>query len=319
MLSKRENYLIAAYGGKGEYVPSFFEDSIGFFPPFWAADPLSGVDMFNTRWVSNDAGMMPDERYPAMASIADWRKTAKLPDVASLPWEEWLAGYEAAAAGSEKARIAMLNTSGLFLIPVNMLGWVEALSAIYEEPEELSAFVHALTDFLVSLVPYLAKAQPDIISTGDDVASSTGPFFSKEVWDSLYGPCFRRIIDAIHSVGALAEFHCCGSCDWLIDEFLEIGVDICQLPQINEQLLASKKKYGRHLVMTGGWDRHGEGALPGAPEEAVRASVREAIDTYGAEGALIFWDGGITGTSQDSQNKMAWVASELALYGGRPE
>jgi len=131
----------------------------------------------------------------------------------------------------------------------------------------------------------------------------------------MYKPYFIKIIDAIHEGGAMAEFHNCGNNQWLIDEYMEIGVDICQLPEPNEDLLRAKEKYGSRLVLTGGWDRHGEGAMPGAPEDVVRKSVRDAIDIYGKDGGLIFWDGGICGTSDDSKQKMAWVLDELAKYG----
>ena len=80
--------------------------------------------------------------------------------------------------------------------------------------------------------------------------------------------------------------------------------------------MADKRELGNRLVITGGWDRHGPGCAPFAPEEVVRESVRTAIDIYGRDGALIFWDGGICGTSEDSQNKIRWVCDEVEKYGG---
>ena len=103
--------------------------------------------------------------------------------------------------------------------------------------------------------------------------------------------------------------------DVRIQEFLDIGADIIQLPQVNESLIADKKRLGNKLVLTGGWDRHGPGCMPDAPEEVVRESVRTAIDTFGKDGGLLFWDGGICGKSEDAFNKRKWVMDELHRYG----
>lgn len=316
MLTKKENYLLAAKGEKPQWIPSFVEESNVFMPDFWnETDPNTGTYFCNIKWVQNDVGKMPDEKWRAMEDIHRWNEIIKFPDCSKLNWEEMSSRFKS-ASDPEKVDIAMLNTSGIFLIPINMMGWVDGLCAIYEEPEELEALVSALTDFFIELVGYFGKyIHPDIIFTGDDVASATGPFISLKIWETMYKPYFRKIIDAIHDIGALAEFHCCGNCQFLISEFLDIGVDICQLPEPNESLMADKEKYGKRLVITGGWDRHGPGCMPGASEKTVRESVRKAIDTYGKDGALIFWDGGICGTSEDSKNKMKWVLDELKVYG----
>jgi hypothetical protein len=316
VMTQRENYLIAARGGKPEWVPCFPEDCNIFMPDFWnETDPITGADLFNVKWIENEYGRMPDEKYHAMDAISQWRATAKFPDPATMDWEgmhkRYLENYD-----PDKVNIVMLNTNGIFLIPVNMLGWVEALVAIYEDREELEAFVSAITDFLVSLVPYICRYfKPDIIFSGDDLAATNGPFISRETWSSLYKPYFKQIYNTIHSYGVLGEFHCCGNCQYLIEEFLDVGVDICQLPMPNESLLKDKKHFGNRLVITGGWDRHGSGAMPGASEQVVRQSVHHALDTWGKDGALIFWDGGIAGRSEDSNNKMQWLYDEFHAYG----
>ncbi|KPU45212.1 hypothetical protein OXPF_11030 [Oxobacter pfennigii] len=85
----------------------------------------------------------------------------------------------------------------------------------------------------------------------------------------------KRICDEIKNAGKIAEFHCCGNCStWLIDEFIDIGVDIVQLPMPNDKLLEAKKKYGNRLVITGGFDRRGPASYPNAPEAIVREWVR---------------------------------------------
>ena len=156
---------------------------------------------------------------------------------------------------------------------------------------------------------------PDIVFAGDDFASGGGPFLSRNTFRELYAPYLRKISDAIHAIGALAEFHCCGNCQYMVYEFIDCGYDICQLPVPNRELLQAKEKLGSRLVLTGGWDRHGPGNETLASEEVVRQSVRTAVDTYGKDGALIFWDGGICVKSEDAENKRRWVYDEANKYG----
>jgi len=314
-MNKRENYLIAARGGKPEWVPCFPEDCNVFLPDFWnEADPVTGTDFCNVKWVENEFGRMPDERWRAMEDITQWRKIIKFPKLEELDWEGMKARYME-GCDPDKVNIAMLNLHGIFLIPINMMGWVDGLLAIYDNREELEALTSALTDFLIELLWHICKHfQPDIIFAGDDVAGGNGPFISKEIWASLYKPYFQKINDAIHSHGALAEFHCCGNCGFFIEEFLDVGSDICQLPMPNESLLRDKQRFGNRLVLTGGWDRKSEANMTGASEEVVRESVHTAIDTYGKDGALIFWDGGIIGRSEDAKTRMAWLYDEFRKY-----
>ncbi len=216
----------------------------------------------------------------------------------------------------EKAVICMANSNGPFLVPINMMGWVEGMVAMLEEPEEYKALVDAVTDFICEYIGYLGTYfHPDIIYSGDDVASGTGPFISEEIYDEIFADNFKRIADAIHEQGALAEFHCCGDCQWVIDKEVEAGFDICQLPMPNDDLIARLAKYKGRLAMTGGWDRKGPGFEAGASEEVVRESVRTAIDTYGSEGGLIFWDGGIIMDTDENKQKMAWLMDEVRKYG----
>ena len=316
MLSVRDNFLTAAHGGRPDWVPCYKEEANFLRMDFWTqVDPIRGTDFCNVKWTENEYGRMPREDWRAMRSIYQWRETVKFPDLSAIDWERVVAKVRAEGS-PDRANIAMVNTCGIFLIPVNMLGWMDALCSMIEDQEEVEAFVSAITDFLCELVEYEGKYfKPDIMTSGDDVASSGGPFLSRDNWNKLYRPYFKKICDAIKAQGALAEFHCCGNCQYLVQDFLDMGYDIVQLPQINESLLADKQRLGNKLVITGGWDRHGPGSLPEAPEEVVRESVRTAINTFGKDGALLFWDGGICGTSQDSENKRRWVADELRRYG----
>lgn len=311
-MNRRENYLIAAHGGRPDWVPCYPADCNSYFPEFWTRiDPETETDFCNVRWVENEYGRMPDERWRAMTDISQWRDIVKFPDLSAIDWEAEREKYFA-VRDPEKVDVCRLNTHGIFLIPINMMGWVDGLISIYTDREELQSFVNAITDFLVELADYECRYfHPDIVFTGDDVAAANGPLISREVWSEIYKPNFKRIIDKIHSYKALAEFHCCGNCGFFIEEFLDVGADICQLPVPNEELKRDKERFGNRLVINGGWDRKSRAAMVGASQEEVRESVHTALDEWARDGALIFWDGGIAGQGEDAVQKREWLYDEF--------
>ena len=316
MLTPRENYFRAVRYEHPEWVPVFGEDMNVFSAFIWSPDPETHVDWLGTTWVNDGTGSMPDFTKPAMTSVTQWRERVKWPDLSQIDWEAKAAEFFEKRYDPDKVTIAMANTHGPFLIPINMMGWENGLCDLMDETEEFLAFSTRLTDLMIEYIGYVGKyIHPDVIFSGDDFAAKDGPFISKDVWEAVFKENLTRICDAIHEQGALAEFHCCGNCQYLIAEEIACGYDICQLPVPNEELKADKARFGKRMVITGGWDRHGAAGLPGASEEVVRASVREAIDTFGKEGGLIFWDGGIIMNNDDSRQKMQWVIDELHTYG----
>ena len=316
MLSPRENYLIAANGGKPEYVPNYMGDAVGWLPSYWMYRDDEGHDIFGIKWLRNDAGEMPDHNpgHELIHDVHDWREAFTFPDLAGWDWDKEAREAEERYE-DDKVRIAG-TASGIFTTPVNMMGWVPTLAALYEEPEEMHAFVDAWTDFICESIRYIGEyIKPDIIGQGDDIANTKGMFFGPDIWEEFYQPSFKRIYDTIHEQGCLAEFHCCGNCEDLLDDILDLGVDICQLFPQTPKLVEAKNSNNGAWALTGGFDRQGPGNVTGAPEEVVRQAVRDGIDQVGLNGGLIFWDGGVVGTTEDAMNKLRWIEDELNIYG----
>jgi uroporphyrinogen-III decarboxylase len=315
MLTAKENYLKCIRGEKPERVPLFPDDVNFYVPSIWDADPETNRDFFGVLWIDEPSGKMPDVIHPIMSDVTKWREMVTFPDLSKIDWEAETARFRE-HYDPDKIDLAMIHTSGPFLLPINMLGWEEGLVSLYTEPDELSAFIAAIVDFLIELASYIKKyINPQVMFSGDDMAAANGPMISQEIWANIYKPQFERIVDAVHGLGSYVEFHNCGNNGYLIEEFLGIGVDICQLPMPNDGLLADRQRFGNRLVITGGWDRISEAAKAGASEEMVRTSAREAVDRYGKDGALIFWDGGVIGNDEEAVNKKKWLYDEVRNYG----
>ena len=90
-------------------------------------------------------------------------------------------------------------------------------------------FVHDLCGFCVDLAVRFARAQADagadLIGIGDAAASLVGP----AIYEEFVFPAERRLIEAIHAMGARVRLHICGRTRRLLPLLADLGVDILDL------------------------------------------------------------------------------------------
>jgi uroporphyrinogen-III decarboxylase len=316
-MTERENYLLAVQGREHPWVPELRAATIGFLPEWMmAVDPKTNRTLLGVEYTGNENGRISSHARPFLSHISEWRDKVKFPDPDSFDWKGDAAKFEA-AADPGKARVAMVGIDGIFLLLVNLTNWVEGLCAIAEEPEEVGEFYEAASDFYVKCAKLMVEhIKPDIIGIGDDVANEKGPFVSRACFRSLYRPYYRKVIQVAEDAGIPVDFHCCGRDDFLLDEFVDMGVKIVQIPRPGDDLKAWKKRVGTSAVLEGGWDWQSRGGLPNASEAEVRASARETLDTWARnDPAYIFWEGDAIGEGEDMKNKVVWIRDEVAKYG----
>lgn len=316
MLSEKENFLKTIRGDTPEWIP-MYRDAAQWVLPSFLVDHLEKdikVDIFGVEWVVDDKGPMPNPHKITMKEVSRWREYVNLPDLDSLDWEAQVK-KDTAMCVPGKANVCNISIYGIFLVLMNMMGFEGGLCALYEEPDEVKEFYEELTQFFEKIERNLIKYyNPDVIMFGDDLASFKGPFISMDMFKEMFKPYYKRLIDISAGAGIPVEFHCCGKCEKIIEELTDLGITIWEPAEPVNDLHALRKKYGRNLVFNGGWFRQGPGGLPGASEEVVRKSVRDAMDAYAYDGAYIFWDGDVVGTSDDMKQKIAWVRNEGAKY-----
>jgi len=91
------------------------------------------------------------------------------------------------------------------------------------------AFNHALFDFALERGIHFARLQieagADIIGIGDAAASLIGQHYYKEfVW-----PREKRLVEAIHALGARVRLHICGSTRKILSDTGELGCDLIDI------------------------------------------------------------------------------------------
>jgi uroporphyrinogen decarboxylase len=130
----------------------------------------------------------------------------------------------------------------------------------------------------------------DIVQVGDDLGSTNGLLFSREMYLKYYKKREKALIDSIKKVSdAFIYFHNCGSIREVIPDMIDIGVDILNPVQIQANNMDSsdlKRDFGKDLTFWGG------GCDPrvlttGTPDD-VEKEVRRRIEDFSEDGGFVF-------------------------------
>ncbi|MEJ5197395.1 MAG: uroporphyrinogen decarboxylase family protein [Anaerolineae bacterium] len=78
-----------------------------------------------------------------------------------------------------------------------------------------------------------AEGRIDILALGEDYGSQRGLLISPRTFDRLFRPYMQEYIDLAHKYGAVAMLHSCGSVRDLIPRFIDMGLDILDVVQVD--------------------------------------------------------------------------------------
>jgi MtaA/CmuA family methyltransferase len=116
---------------------------------------------------------------------------------------------------------------------------------VYDDP----GFVCELFAFVVEMELGWAKAEiaagADLIAIGDAAASLVNP----RTYTELVWPCEKKMVDAIHSMGARVRLHICGDTRLILENIGRLGCDIVDLDYLAPVSLAREKMGPRQVLM----------------------------------------------------------------------
>lgn len=331
-LTPKENYMRMARGEMPESIPVYGYAKMGDKDPDTVLlapsclgtyrGPQGGVDPFGVRYVANEEtgfASMPDTSFHILDDITRWRDVIKRPDFSDVDWET-MAKKDIEALGIDREKTAIMGCSlcEFFQPLMGMMGFVEGLCAIAEEPEEVAELFDMMCDVAVELTKnMLYYYKPDIWNFGDDSATKLNPFISPKQFRELLVPRYKRVTDIVRENNIPIDYHNCGRCEDFLDDMVNVcGISVWNPAQTTNDLLAVKKKFGRKLAVVGGYDFEMPVTYPDVDEEYVRNSVREAIDKYAPGGGYGFC-GGVPGRIDDPvvAKINMWIADEVETYG----
>lgn len=147
----------------------------------------------------------------------------------------------------------------------------------------------------------------DLVHIADDLGSQQGLLISRQTFLDLFGAKYRAAMELIHSHGAKAMMHCCGSVRDIIPDLIDLGLDVLDVVQTNADrmdLVELKREFGRDLAFAG--TMCVQQALPFGTPASISDEVKRRLD--------LFSDGGlIIGPSHQIQTDTP-VENILAMY-----
>ena len=128
--------------------------------------------------------------------------------------------------------------------------------------------------------------KPDIMIFDDDYGTSRSTFISPDMWREFFPAFWKPLVEYVHSKGIKFELHSCGHVTALVGDFVDLGMDILQPVQTNNDLRAIKDQYGDKIVLRLAifdkqFDRLGQ------TEEEVRADIRSYYEILAPGGNFI--------------------------------
>lgn len=132
----------------------------------------------------------------------------------------------------------------------------------------------------------------DIIRlSGTDFGGQQGLLFSKEMYQEIFKPYHKKIIDWVHeNTPWKTYFHSCGSINELLPDFIDIGLDIInpiQLSAANMDLKGLMDKFASRITFFGGGVNTQKTLANGNPE-VVRKEVIDHLELFKGKGGFVF-------------------------------
>jgi len=181
-----------------------------------------------------------------------------------------------------------------------MGGYVDAMEALLIEPEAVSDFFNAYSDFMIRVFDTIKALYPlDLVTIHDDWGTERDTFFSEKVMEELVFEPTKRLVDHIKESGVFMELHSCGNVTRFFPYMLDLKCDVAQIQRRAVDMPKMKEKYGDKIGFSAGLE--GIDIMSAyTPEEFLNA-VRRTIDIYGPGGGSymmmmanspeLLWDG----------------------------
>lgn len=332
-MTRKENFLRVCRGEKPLWVPSYDRDC-QYLSPEALEDPAFKLyemyddykakglteypewkDVFGVTWILDDFGPIVKPNCILIEDVTEWREVYHIPTLEGYDWD---AACARDAANLDPNKAVELALVGVFGHLTNAMGFMGAMEALATEQEAVEEMFDALCCFHEKVIEnVMARIHCDLFQVADDFASSTGLFVSPECYRKMIKPYHKRLIDAAKRANpdVIIQQHTCGQCESVMDDIVENGVQVWQPAQSMNDLKGIQKKYQGRLVLNGVWDNFAVCQADEMTEAQVKASVREVMDTYAADGGMIFWDGGPMGSSEKVLSRLAWANEEANRYG----
>jgi len=254
------------------------------------------TDEFGVVW------SMPDDQPLYMDISHHPLASATIEDLADYPFP---AGNDPTRFTGVRAKALELRNETPYAISTGIGGvvyeicwYMRGLERWFTDMIENPTFCEALLDrtlqyWLDYFTGYMAEIGDliDVVMIGDDLAGQQGPLFSPDFYRKVVKPRQKRLVQHIKSLTkAKIWYHTCGSCQPLIGELIDNGIDALNPIQIGSENMNPqelKKQFGAQITFWGG-GCDSQHILPFATPEEITQHVKRNLEIFKSGGGYVF-------------------------------
>jgi len=203
----------------GEGLPTELTDAVDIRSYF-------GLDPYRQFWVGAVGEPAPHQKALVghVASTDDYLALRPALYGQAQAAGEWLRPWSAAQAAGEL--VVWLTLDGFFWFPRQLMGIERHLYAFYDAPELMHRINADLCEYNLSVVAGAAAAcRPTFVTLAEDMSYNHGPMISPELFEEFLAPYYRRLVPALHELGAAVIVDSDGDVTALAPWLLAVGVD----------------------------------------------------------------------------------------------
>ncbi|MDR0902443.1 MAG: uroporphyrinogen decarboxylase family protein [Opitutaceae bacterium] len=171
----------------------------------------------------------------------------------------------------------------------SIMGWVEGPAAeagdlrtvsnffmdLLDDEDYASALMSRCVDVAIEFARPQVGAGADTIGIGDAVASQV----SAATYENLILPLEKKLVDAIHAMGAYVRMHICGNITHILPGLATLGIDVIDIDHLVD-FAEARRVLGPKIVL-GGNINPVSGVMNSTPA-AIRAASLRCYETAGA-------------------------------------
>lgn len=114
---------------------------------------------------------------------------------------------------------------------INLRGYANCMMDYYDEEANLNQLIDCIYDAGKKMVDGYANAGLDAVIAWEDWGLQNGPMISYDLWKDFYYERMKDFVNYVHGKNMKYILHSCGHIIYLLDTFIEMGIDVIQLDQ----------------------------------------------------------------------------------------
>lgn len=207
-----------------------------------------------------------------------------------------------------KGKLAIgVHLNDVMSIPRALMGFEGLMMAVATEGELVRGVVDMSVDVNLAMAKEVARCGADFVFTGDDFASTFGPFMSPGAFRELFYPGLKRAIGGFKELGLPVIKHTDGNIKPILDMILDSGPDCLDPidPMGGMDIGEMKKLHGDRIALKGNVD---------CAQTLTFGSEREVVEETKAVIAAAAEGGGLILSSSNSIHSAVKPGNYLAMW-----